>query len=59
MPLIEEELTHSVIGAFFAVHNELGFGFLENVYASALDIELREHGHATAREIRSVTALWP
>ena len=28
--LIEEELTHSVIGAFFDVHNTLGYGFLEH-----------------------------
>ena len=27
--LIEEELTHSVIGAFYRVYNELGYGYRE------------------------------
>lgn len=34
--LIEERLTHSVIGAFFEVYNTLGAGFLEDVYMTAL-----------------------
>jgi hypothetical protein len=41
----------SVIGAFYAVYNELGFGFLEEVYAAALEIELRLRGHRVAREV--------
>ena len=49
--LAEDELTHSIIGAFFVVHRELGFGFLEHVYASALEIELRDRGHTVAREL--------
>jgi GxxExxY protein len=49
--LIEEELTRSVIGAFFDVYNGLEFGFLEHVYAAALELELRERGHAVAREV--------
>jgi len=48
--LIEEQLTRSVIGCFYAVHRALGFGFLEHVYANALDIELRSRGHDVARE---------
>jgi GxxExxY protein len=48
--LLEEELTGSVIGAFFAVHNRLGFGFLEHVYANALEVELKAIGHRVARE---------
>ena len=43
--LIEEELTRSVIGAFFEVYNTLGYGFLEHVYASALERELVARGH--------------
>jgi len=52
--LIEEALTHSVIGAFFAVHRTLGFGFVEQVYAPALELELRERGHRVAREMSVV-----
>src|SRR5262245_54467846 len=48
--LLEEELTRSAIGAFFAVHNGLGFGFLESVYQAAMEIELRERGHQVARQ---------
>src|SRR3954447_7819963 len=47
--LIQEELTHSVIGGFFAVHRTLGFGFLEHVYAGGLEVELRKRGHRVAR----------
>lgn len=50
--LLEERLTHSVIGAFYQVYNALGFGFLEHVYALALERELRDRGHDVAREVR-------
>ena len=49
--LLEEDLTRSVIGAFFDVYNRLEFGFLEHVYVAALELELRERGHAVAREV--------
>ncbi len=49
--LIEKELTKSVIGAFFEVYNELGFGFLEHNYVLALEIELLTRGHDIAREV--------
>ena len=40
--LIQEDLTEAVIRAFFAVYNELGHGFLEQVYENALAVALRE-----------------
>jgi GxxExxY protein len=49
--LIEETLTHSVIGAFFEVYNTLGFGFLEHLYVMALERELKARGHRVAREV--------
>src|SRR5262245_12556476 len=49
--LVEENLTGSVIGAFFEVYKHLGFGFLESLYAGALDRELRARGHLVAREV--------
>lgn len=51
MHLIEKELTSSVIGAFFAVHRALGFGFLEHVHAAALERELLRRGHRVDREM--------
>lgn len=38
------KLTEEIIGAFFAVYNVLGYGFLEKVYANALKLELERHG---------------
>ena len=49
--LLHELLTRSVIGAFYEVYNELGFGLLEQLYARALEIELRRRGHRVNREV--------
>jgi len=39
-----KELTDKIIHAFYCVYNELGFGFLENVYQNALYFELLNNG---------------
>jgi GxxExxY protein len=49
--LIEKQLTHSVIGAFFEVYNTLGYGFLEHLYVRAMERELRARGHRVSREV--------
>jgi GxxExxY protein len=49
--LVEEDLTHSVIGAFFEVHRSLGFGFREYLYALALERDLLAKGHRVDREV--------
>ena len=36
------ELTGKILGAFFQVHKDMGFGFSENVYESALEVLLKE-----------------
>jgi len=46
------QITFSIIGAFYEVYNTLGFGFLEHVYTTALERELRARGHQVAREVR-------
>lgn len=38
------DLTEKIIGTFYEVYNELGFGFLESVYENSLAIALREQG---------------
>lgn len=48
--LISETLTGSAIGAFYAVYDELGSGFLEHIYVAALQCELCRRGHDVARE---------
>ena len=45
------DLTEEIIGAFFAVYNALGYGFLEKVYANALKLELERHGLKTLQEV--------
>jgi len=37
-------LTEDIIGAFYAVYNKLGYGFLEKVYENAMIIELEKRG---------------
>ena len=48
--LIHDELTESVIGAFYEVYNTLGFGFVEHLYMTALERELIARRHHVARE---------
>jgi GxxExxY protein len=50
--LVEKELTGSIIGAFYYVYNQLGYGFLERIYSEALTRTLRRRGHIVEREIR-------
>lgn len=40
------EVTETIIGAAFKVHNALGFGFLEKVYENAMCVALRKAGVA-------------
>jgi GxxExxY protein len=49
--LVEQELTGSVIGAFYDVYNNLGFGFLEHLYIMALERELLARNHEVARQV--------
>lgn len=39
-----QELTKEIIGIYYNVYNELGYGFLEKVYHNALIIELKKNG---------------
>jgi GxxExxY protein len=45
-----KELTDKIIQAFYCVYNELGFGFLENVYQNALYFELLNRGFNVAAQ---------
>ena len=49
MYLYQEE-SYKIRGAVFAVHNELGCGFLERVYQDALEYEFKERGIPYERE---------
>src|SRR6185437_2376375 len=49
--LLHGELTSSVIGAFYEVYDELGFGYREVLYALALERVLIGVGRRVAREV--------
>lgn len=46
------EVRKSIVATCFSVYDKLGYGFLERVYAGALEIELRKRGHRINREMR-------
>lgn len=50
------DLCHNIIEVFYAVYNELGYGFLENVYQEALVIALTEAGFVVAQQVP--TPIW-
>ena len=45
------EVTDRIIGVFYAVYNELGYGFLESVYQRAMFIALQSAGLAVTTEL--------
>jgi len=44
------DLTGKVLGAFFQIHKEMGFGFSEKVYESALEVLLKVLGMDPERQ---------
>ena len=48
--LEDEELTYKIRGCVYEVYRELGAGFLEKVYESALEIELAKQGLSVVRQ---------
>jgi len=44
------ELTESIIGTFYEVYNELGFGFVESVYEIAMCLALKSKGLTVERQ---------
>jgi GxxExxY protein len=49
--LLHRDLTDATLRAFFDVHSELGYGFLEAVYANAMAVLLRQAGFRVEREV--------
>lgn len=43
MELLHKDLTEKIIGIFYKVYNELGYGFLEKVYHNAMCLELSKN----------------
>jgi GxxExxY protein len=49
--LKHRDLTQKIIGVFYEVYNELGHGFLESVYETALEVALTSKGLIVHRQI--------
>ena len=49
--LKHHELTEQIIGTFYEVYNELGFGFLESVYENSFVIALRAKGFKVQQQV--------
>jgi len=45
------DLTEKIIGVFYDVYNELGYGFLESTYSEAMIVALQEAGLSAQREV--------
>ena len=49
--MLHEEITSKIIAAFYAVYNNLGYGFLEKVYENALILELEKRGLKAKQQV--------
>ena len=49
--VLHSDVTNEIIGAMFAVHDSLGTGFVESVYANALAVDLRARGIEVERHV--------
>jgi GxxExxY protein len=49
--LLHRDLTKRIVGAFYDVYNELGYGFLESVYEGSMEIALRHAGLVVQRQV--------
>ena len=49
--MLHRALTEKIIGSFYDVYNELGHGFLESVYETAMVITLRDKGLEVAQQV--------
>jgi GxxExxY protein len=44
-PFLHKELTNRIIGIYYEVYTDLGFGFSEKVYQNAMFYELQRQGY--------------
>jgi GxxExxY protein len=49
--IIERELAHSIVGAFYDVYKYFDFGLVEKIYCRALKYALEDRGHEVRREV--------
>lgn len=44
-PFLHKELTNRIIGIYYEIYTDLGYGFLEKVYQNAMFYELQRQGY--------------
>lgn len=49
--IVFRDLSYRTVAAFFDVYNQLGYGFLESIYAGALAVALTRAGLRVEREV--------
>ena len=49
--MLHEEVTGAIIGAFYEVHHDLGYGFLEAIYEHAMILSLETRGLSVERQM--------
>jgi len=49
--MLHERLTKEIIGIFFEVYSELGFGYTEKIYEKAMKIALEQKGHKVLSQV--------
>ena len=49
--LLHQNVTRSILGAFYSVFSETGYGFLEAVYANSLSLVLQREGFRVERQV--------
>jgi GxxExxY protein len=54
--VLHSGLTEQIIGVFYEVYNDLGYGFLESVYENALSVALPAAGLTVSRQ--RLIAVW-
>ena len=52
--LLHKHLSGEILKTFYAVYNELGYGFLERVYQNAMYLELKARGFEVEAQKRSL-----
>lgn len=50
-PLVHQNITKEIIGAFYDCYNALGWGYPESIYANAMPIYLAKRGLSWRREV--------
>lgn len=49
--MLHKDITEQVLGAYYSVYKEHGYGYLESVYSRSLQVEMQSRGMMVQREV--------